>query len=128
MLTLTYGFFKPESGDKGSVFWQKLESNFQQLNDHTHNGTDSSKIGPSAITGLIQDLVSADWVTGVGGLYSQLVTMPGTLQFNEVLIEFVINSGTDIGCIFLPTILKVSANTFYVYINDNSVDVRIIYK
>src|SRR5688572_16202434 len=125
MQTLSYGFFKPQSGDKGSVFWEKLEDNFQQLNDHTHNGVNSSKLGPSAVTGVVQNLTAASWVLVANGIYRQLVTMPGTLQFNEVVMEFLINSGSDSGNIYYPTVLRASDNTYYVYINDNTLDVRV---
>jgi hypothetical protein len=31
--TLSYGFEKPATGDKGTVFWPALEDNIQQLHE-----------------------------------------------------------------------------------------------
>ena len=40
--TLSYGFVRPATGDKGSVFFPALEDNITQLNSHDHDGTDSA--------------------------------------------------------------------------------------
>ena len=74
--TLSYGFEKPATGDKGSIFWPILEDNIQRTNDHTHNGSNSAKISASASTAVVQTVTSAGWSGVGGGLYRQTVTLP----------------------------------------------------
>lgn len=127
MQTLTYGFQKPETGDKGSVFWEALEENIQQLNDHTHNGSDSAQLTPAAMAGQTQS-VAASWTSVGNGLYRQLITMPGTLQFDDVSMRMYITNGDDANYEIYPSILKVTANTFYIYVNDNTLTLKVIYR
>lgn len=125
MLTLSFGFKKPQTGDKGSVFWPALELNFQKLNDHDHNGTNSKKIPASSVEIVTQAVSSAGWVDQGSGLYRQLVTMPGTMTFDTQQIGF-----RDAASPNSPLYLgyeKVSANTYYVYINDNTISLTVIY-
>lgn len=123
MQTLTYGFKKPQTGDKGSVWFPALEDNIQQMNDHTHNGTDSSRLSVTALTTLTQTVSSGSWsaVSGQAGTYRQLVTTPPSVtSLDEVVVTF--KHGTTKDVIHL-TYEKQSANTYYLYINDNSINV-----
>jgi hypothetical protein len=124
MITLTYDFEKPETGDKGDVFFPALEDNVQKLNDHTHNGVNSAKITSSSVTTTTQAILAAGWVSQGGGTYRQLVTMSGSLLYNDYFINVKLTSS---GHQVFPVIEKVSANTFYVYINDNTLDLTLYY-
>jgi hypothetical protein len=77
--TLTYGFQRPASGDKGSVFWPILEDNITQLNAHSHNGTDSALLSAASSVATQQTVTNVGWVLDSGGLYKQTVTMPSVL-------------------------------------------------
>lgn len=119
MLTLSYGFKKPETDDTGDVWFPAMAANMQQLNDHSHNGTDSARL-----TATTQSLLAASWSADLGGgSYRQLVTMPAGLTFDAVTIEVRLSNGTVIH----PTITKVSSTTFYVYVNDNTLDLTVVY-
>ena len=48
--TLSYGFIKPQSGDPMATWQSALESDVQQLNDHTHDGTNSALISAKSIS------------------------------------------------------------------------------
>ena len=124
MQTLTYGYLKPQTGDKGSVFFPALEFDIQQLNDHNHDGVTSALIDSSSIVATTQALLAGSWVSVGGGLYRQLVTMPGAMQYDNFFISAKL---TTLGHQYYPTIEKVSANSFYIYINDNSLDVTVYY-
>lgn len=127
MQTLSYGYKKPQTGDKGSVFFPALEDNFQRLNDHDHDGINSKKLSSTSVTSYPQSLLAANWV-GVGdGLFRQLVTCPSTILVDEQNMRFQIASGAKSGHFFHPSVEKVSANTFYVYINDSALDVKVLY-
>lgn len=126
--TLTYGYIKPETGDKAAVWWDNLADAIQLLNDHTHNGTNSAAIDIDNQKDT-STLDSGDWVavSGKTGLYRQLVTVPSGRSYDDLYMMFQIDSGTSDGHKFTPSIEKASATTYYVYINDNSVDVLVTY-
>lgn len=126
--TLSYGYIKPQTGDKGSSFFPVLEQNIQQVNDHTHNGTNSAPLTPASVASVAQTLLAANWVLVSGGLYRQLVTMPGSFQFENQFMRFLLNTAPYVGHEIYPSLEKVTANTFYVYINDNTMDVKVLYR
>ena len=124
MLTLSYGFKKPETGDKGGVFFPALEDNAQQVNDHNHNGTNSARLTTLAMTVLTSDVLSASWVAQGDGVYRQLITMPAGLAFDEVAIGFRETVSTNTAHL---NVEKVSSNSYYVYANDSTKAFTAIY-
>lgn len=121
MITLSFGFKKPQTGDK--QFWVWLEDNIQQLNDHTHNGTNSAKITSASVTATTQAISAAGWaVSGTG--YRQLVTMPVGLNYDEYIMVF--RESVSREQMFLG-VEKVSATSYYVYCNDNTLDIIAYY-
>lgn len=122
MQTLTYGFKKPQTRDSGTTLWSALEGNIQQLNDHTHNGVNSSKLTTSAITATTQSIASGSWSATSQGNYRQLITLSGLL-YDEVNIGFKNSSGH---VVYLE-VEKVSSTTYYVYTNDASMDYTAVY-
>lgn len=124
MQTLSYGFQKPQSGDKGSVFFPALENNFQQLNDHTHDGSNSSPLTAKSSTAVTQAISSGAWVDQGGGTYRQTVTMPSGIAWDTHAIELRDSSTNEN---MLLRVAKVTATTYYVYINDNSVSLTALY-
>lgn len=124
MLTLTKGFKKPESGDKGSVFFPALEANFQQLNDHTHNGINSEKLTTTSSVVLTGTVLSASWVSVGGGVYRQILTLPSGLQYDQVVVAFkdTVNNSNA----FLH-IEKIDQNTYYAYCNDSTKAFTVVY-
>jgi len=126
-LTLTYGFIKPQSGDRGSSLWTALEDNIQQLNDHTHNGTNSAKLPAQSITGVTQTIASGSWVTygGPTGFYRQQVTVPAGFDFDVVSISFRESGST--GAAIYPTVERVSDTQYLVYTIDNTADMVAVY-
>lgn len=118
MLTLSYGYLKPELDDTGDVWMTAMETNIQAFNDHTHNGTNSAIIPVTT-----QAISSGSWVATSGGTYRQLVTLPGALLFDGLSIEMRLSTGH----VVYPTIEKVSSTTYYVYINDNSLSLTAVY-
>lgn len=127
MIILSHGFKKPETGDKGSLFFPALEFDIQQLNDHTHNGTDSSKLTSQAITAVSDTIPSGGWIATSGGTYRQLVTTPASILFDDYGLYFRIATGPATGHVIYPSIEKNAINKYYVYINDPSVDLLVSY-
>lgn len=119
---MTYGYKKPQTRDTGSVLFAALEDNIQQLNDHTHNGTNSSKLTAAAVVASTQSILAAAWVATSQGNYRQLVTLSGLL-YDEINIGMRNSSGH----IVAAQIEKVSASTYYVYTNDNATGFTAVY-
>lgn len=124
MLTLTNGFKKPQNGDDGSVWFPAMEDNIQQLNDHNHNGVNSELIPSYLLTPTTQAISSAGWVATSGGTYRQLVTVPNSKNVSNGFVVF--KNSSTFSQMFLQT-EYVSATTYYVYINDNSVSLTAYY-
>lgn len=127
--TLTYGFVKPATGDKGSTFWGQLEDDLQQLNDHNHNGINSAKLSASSQEAVAQSVTSAGWANLSGGLYRQTVTLPATLTsvagtYAKYNISF--RNAADGSEMFLHKV-QVTTTTFYVYCNDNTINLTVVY-
>lgn len=124
MLTLSYGFKKPETLDKGAILFTVLEGDIQQLNDHNHNGTNSSKLPASSVQGVSQTISSGSWSgTGATGNYRQQVTLPAGYDYDEVKIGFRNANGDYL----YPTVERVSDTQFYVYTTDNTLTFTAIY-
>lgn len=123
MLTLTYGYKKPQSNDKGPVVFPAMEGNIQQLNDHDHDGANSKKLAGSSIDGSTQTILSANWVAIADGQYRQLVTVLAGYNFDTKTISF----RTPTGDYLYPTVERVSAFSFYVYTNDNTISYTAVY-
>lgn len=123
MLTLSHGFLKPQTGDKGSVWFPALETNIQKLNDHTHNGTDSELLAATSINAGTTAILAANWVSLGGGNYRQLVTMPAGFSYDAgYSLSFHLTTG---GHLIYPSVERVSATQIYVYINDNTQDLTL---
>lgn len=127
MLTLSKGFKKPQSGDKGSVWFPALEDDIQQLNDHTHNGADSQAIPGGNIQNSVVVIAAVDWVVFAPG-YRFLLSIPAGYTYDGTHKEVRISGGPADGAIVNPTIEKVSNSTMYVYTNDNTVAFAVSFK
>lgn len=122
MLTLSYGFKKPQTRDTGTILFTALEDNLQQLNDHSHNGVDSARLTAAAVVASTQTIAAGSWVATSQGNYRQLVTLSG-LSYDEINIGMRNSSGH----IVAAQIEKVSSSTYYVYTNDNATDFTAVY-
>lgn len=123
MLTLTYGFKKPQTSDKGPVVFPAMEGNIQQLNDHNHDGANSAQLAGNAISAASQTILSGSWVSIADGQYRQLVTCLAGYNFDTITINFRNPNGDYI----YPTIERVSATQYYVYTNDNTINYTAVY-
>lgn len=127
MLTLSYGYKLPQTGDYGSVFFPALEDDITQLNNHTHNGIDSAILSSTSVNPTSDSILAVNWSATSGGTYRQLVTTPPSISFDSYGMAFRITNGADIGVEIHPTILKVSNTTYYVYVNDNTINLNVLY-
>jgi len=124
VITLSFGFQLPETGDTGPIVFPALEDNIQQLNDHTHDGVTSSKLNSGAINPLSISLASAAWALVANGIYKQTVTLPGALSYDTTSFTVKLETSEDL---VYPTIEKVSASQYDIFTNDNSLGFEVKY-
>ena len=114
--TLTYGYIQPQNGDKGSVWFPALNTNIQQLNDHTHNGVNSAPISGANVTSGTVTIPAASWVLDVAGRYRQDVTVPAGYNMDSYSILFKLSTGE----IITPSITRLSLTSFRIFGPDNT--------
>ena len=124
MLTLSNGFKKPEDGDKGQQHFDAMEENWQQVNDHNHNGANSEKLSSEAFNHTTQAVNSAGWSLVGNGIYRQAVSVVGGLTYETY--EVVFRNAANGDRLYLDT-EKIDASQFYVYCNDNTIDLTVVY-
>ena len=123
METLNYGFKKPQTGDKGSTFFPALEDDIQKMNDHLHDGTETPRLTTKSVTMVTASILAAGWTAVSNGIYKQTVTMPVGMLFNDFYVNFKLSSGHQV----FPSVEKVSASTYDVFVNDNSLNLTAVY-
>lgn len=123
MLTLTYGYKKPETNDKGPVVFPALEADIQQLNDHNHNGANSAKLTSASLVSVPQIILAANWVSDGGGNYHQDVNMLPGYDYDQVTISF----RDSFGAYIYPTVTRISASILRVTTNDATSNMTLIY-
>lgn len=113
MITLSNGYLLPQDPDTGDIWFQALAFDIQRLNGHNHDGVNSAPLASTS-----QNILPGSWVAAPigGGLFRQLVTMPGTIQYDTVNFWFKLSTGE----VVYPSVERASANTYYIYTNDNS--------
>jgi len=123
--TLTYGFKKPIDGERN--FWGSLEDNITRLDAHAHDGVDSAKISTKNLTKGSVDIASGSWsaTTDQSGTYDQTITLPTGFTVDETIMKFIVDGGTEDGDQIFPTWEKASSTTVKVYINDNTLDLKV---
>lgn len=124
MITTTYGYKKPVANDKGPTIFPAMEFNIDRLDQHDHDGVNSKPLSASAIAVTTQNILAAGWVLVANGIYKQTVTLAGALLYNNVITQFRKTNGD----IIMLTQKKISATTYDVYINDNSIDIVAVYR
>jgi len=114
MQTLSKGFKLPDNGDFGDEWFPALEDNIQQLNDHTHNGTDSSKIASSAVEAVSSTILSGSFVDQGNGYWRATLTLPTGTDYDKLHIIF---RDPTTGEAVMLRHTKLSSSTAYVYTN-----------
>lgn len=117
MLVLSYGYKKPQTGDRGALLFGYIEFDIQRLNDHDHDGVDSARLTATSCVAVTIAVPAAAWVDQGGGMYRQEVTIPAGLQYSECAFSF---RETATGHIYMLAVEKKTESVFYVYCNDNT--------
>lgn len=125
MDVLTYGIKVPETNDTGADgLFTWLQENLTQIDAHTHDGVTSSLLTAASVAVVTQSIASGSWGATVGdGMYRQTITISGSLNYDNININFKNSSGHQV---FLH-VEKVSTTQYYVYTNDNTMTYTAIY-
>lgn len=139
MVTTTYGYLNPSSGDlsKGTNGWM-AQYNFNVLRQdgHSHNGIDSVLLTFSSITPATVVAPAGSWVNSTGGSglpasgYMQAVTVPAAIsEINNFNVKFLVNSNGSRQYQELELFYaRITGTTFNLYCNDNSIDVLCVFR
>lgn len=125
MVVLSYGFQQPENGDTGAVWFPALNTNIQKLNDHTHDGSNSSLLNAANSVGGTVNILAASWVLDVAGRYKQTVTVPSGFNMDSYNVLF---RETSTGNLIYPSVEKLSSTTFRVYTIDNTLALTAVFR
>src|SRR5690606_29943587 len=121
--TTTMGYQKPAIRD--SDWWDQIEHNIDRMDSHDHDGTDGEKIAAKNITKSTTTITSNDWGSDSGGsTFTYSVTMPSGHEFDNAVIMV---KDTDSGDVIYPTITKTGASAFDITVNDNTLNLTVIY-
>jgi hypothetical protein len=124
VLTLSYGYKRPQSGDRGALWFPAMEANIERLNDHDHDGVDSSLLSAGVIVKGSVTVAAASWTLLSTGKYKQTVTCPAGFNMTDHIPSVRLATGH----IIHPTIEKVSNTTFDIYTLDNSLTLTVIFR
>lgn len=115
------GYQLPANGDTGDVFFTGMATNITNLNGHTHDGVTSQFLSTAT-----QSILSASWAAAPigGGVYRQLLTVPTGMSFDVCNVWFKLSTGQ----VLYPSVERVSSTTFYVYVNDNTLNLTAYYR
>ena len=79
---LSNGYILPEDGDFGDTWFDDLEANIQRVNDHNHDGINSSNIPSTAITAVVVSVPAASF-TGSNGDFTANFTVNTTINLDQ---------------------------------------------
>jgi hypothetical protein len=139
MVTTTYGYLNPSSGDlsKGTNGWMAaINFDFSRWDGHSHNGVDSALLNIGAIAAQTVVAPSGSWTVNSGGTglpssgYVQTVTVPAAIgEINNFSVKFIINTSGSTQ--YQPLDLfyaRLTGTTFNLYSNSNSIDVLCVFR
>ncbi|MNJ94794.1 hypothetical protein D3C87_124970 [compost metagenome] len=125
-ITTGKGYKLPQNGERGS-WWQNLIDNWVRMDGHKHDGLDSQLLDARNIQKTTQVIQTANWVPADHGLFRQEITLPTNITFAKLAPTFLIDGGDLDGALIHPTIEKSAANKYNIFVNDNTLSLKVIY-
>ena len=128
----TYGYRLPEAGDPAktaSGWFASMEFNINRLDEHDHDGANSSLLPMSSLTPYSQSVLAAAWTADTAG-YKQTVTVPaGITEVNEYNLKFVFTAPAGmVGYTAYLGYKRLTATTYELYCNDNTAAFTVYYR
>lgn len=133
--TENYGngaYIIPTDDDTGNSVFADLEVMFERLATHSHTGADSASISLN-FTKITEDYLKSAgllWVSIGDGLFRAIVNIVDPTPTYDVNLRTLFYRSAATGFLwegFAPRVEKISSSSYYVYSNDDSIDLRTVY-
>lgn len=117
---LTFGFKRPDTGDKGSALFTALEDNITRLDAHDHDGTDSDRIDGFDLRRGSISVTNSGW-SASGAYYKKTITLPAGYSsangsdYTKAQIRFFFSGGTYDKQELFPKTNYLTATTFELF-------------
>jgi hypothetical protein len=132
MQTLTYGYRKPETGDraKGAGGWmESIAYDIERLNDHDHDGINSPLLPIDSFSPYTNSILAAGWVADGSGYYQDITVPTGLTELNNYNVKFIFTApGAKVGEVAYLDYDRLTATTYRVYSNDNTSAFTVLYR
>ena len=118
--TLSFGYVKPQTGDKGATNFNALEGNIDQLNAHKHDGSNSARVDTFSMMRSVVNVDGTGWAAA-GEFFKKTVTFPAgfTLvngsEWGKASIRFFFDGGSYDKEELFPKTVRLSDTTFELY-------------
>lgn len=126
------GIERPKSGDKGNEdVFAILETFMERMATHSHSGADSSTINLNfeKETQVFTSLTGLTWTDLGEGTYRTSLALPvGVTKTFDQLDRFFYLSrdGGTTYQRFYPNVEKIDDSNYYVFSNDNTIDIKVV--
>lgn len=119
----------PDSKETGSSVFDKLEEFMERMANHRHQGKDSNEITLN-IQKAVQELeaggVDFTWNLVSAGRYRALIDVAAGSTFDDNVRTYYYKVGAGEPNQFYPTIEKIDNTQYYLYSNDNSINLKVV--
>lgn len=115
---------KPATNDKGQTVFDVLEEFMERMANHSHSGADSREISLNIAKDVssFQSGVNLLWTLVSTDNYRAELTVAGGALYDQTIRKFYLSDGTE----FYPTVERIDATTYYIYSNDNTLNIKVI--
>ena len=126
--TYTNGPYEiPQDSDVGNTVFQILEEYMERMATHSHSGSDSKKISLNIEKDFQTFTVGVDlfWSDQGNNVYRAQLDTPVAGSVDGNIRRFYFSDGTT-WREFFPTVEKIDNDSYYIYTNDNTINVRVV--
>lgn len=122
---LPKGYKKPTNGDRD--WWGILVANWTRIASHNHDGLNSEKLNSASIEKMVSDVEAVNWTVVGDGTFKQTLNLPTGISYPKVNPIFYVNGGPNDGVQAFPKVKKLTATQLEVFVNDNSLALKVVY-
>lgn len=125
----------PDTLDQGNDLFTLLDDMFVRLINHSHTGVDSKSISLNIskdTTDFIKN-THITWNNHLAGaasynMFKATLTMPGGATYEGNIRRYFYQDSVLLGAWkeFYPSTEKIDANTYYIFSNDDNINIRVV--
>jgi hypothetical protein len=120
---------KPADKEKGNDVFETIEEFMERMATHSHSGADSNEISLNIAKDLEEFIngVSLTWNLLGESMYRASIAVPVATTYDASIRKFLFKDAEHTEWTeFYPTVEKIDDNNFYVYSNDNTMDIKVV--